>query len=89
METYELAEAAGRAAVSVDELDRLVELGIIEPDSEGRFTAGQVRRVGLVTSLVAAGIPLDDLGAATRSGRFSLDLLDAPAFERYSAYSDV
>ena len=40
-------------------------------------------------SLTAAGIPLEGLGAAIRSGQVSLDFLDAPAFERFSALSGV
>ena len=35
--------------------------------------------------LVGAGIPLDGLGTAIRTGRVSLDFLDAPAFERFAA----
>lgn len=89
MERYELAEAAQRAGISREELGRLVELGIIAPDAEGRLTAGHVRRVGLVKSLMAAGIPLDGLGAAIRGGQVSLDFLDAPVFERFSAFSGV
>ncbi len=89
METYEPAEAARRAGIGADELRRLVELGIVGAGADGRFTSGAVRRVGLVRSLVAAGVPLDGLGAAMRSGTFSLDFLDAPAFERFSALSDV
>ena len=75
--------------ISVDELGRLVELGILTPDAEQRFTPGDLRRAALVESLVAAGIPLDGLGAAIRSGAVSLDFLDAPAFERFSALSGV
>ena len=89
VERYEIDEAAERAGVSLDELRRLVELGIIAPDAEGRFTAGDVRRVGLVESLTAAGIPLDGLGAAIRSGQVSLDFLDEPVYERFSALSGV
>ena len=69
METYGIAEAAERAGSSVEELGRLVELGILKPDAEGRFTTGDVRRAGLVDSLAAAGIPLDGLGAAMQSGQ--------------------
>jgi adenylate cyclase len=43
----------------------------------------------MVRSLVAAGVPLDGLGAAMRSGMLSLDFLDAPAFERFSALSEI
>jgi adenylate cyclase len=89
VERYPLTEAAGRAGISPDELRRLVELGIIAPDAQDRFTAGHVRRVGLVESLTAAGIPLDGLGAAIRGGQVSLDFLDEPAYQRFSALSGV
>jgi class 3 adenylate cyclase/DNA-binding transcriptional MerR regulator len=89
VETYDLAEAAKRSGIDVDELSGLVELGILTPDAENRFAPGHLRRVGLVKSLLAAGIALEGLAAANRSGQVSLDFLDAPAFERFSALSDV
>lgn len=89
MVRYEIADAAVRAGVSVEELRRLVEAGILRPDDENRLTAGDVRRVGMLSSLTAAGIPLDGLGAAIRSGQVSLDFLDEPAYERFSALSGV
>lgn len=89
MVTYDLAEAAQRIGVSVAQLSRMVELGILTPDPDNQFTPGHLRRAGLVMSLTAAGIPLEGLGAAIRSGRISLDFLDAPAFERFSAFSGV
>jgi DNA-binding transcriptional MerR regulator len=69
---YDLAEAAERSGIKVDELRRFVELGIVTPDGEGRFTPGALRRAGLVKALIEAGIPLDGLGAAMRSGQVSL-----------------
>jgi adenylate cyclase len=89
VERYEIAEAAERIGVSVEELDHLVELGILRRDAENRFTAGDVRRAGLVKSLMTAGISLDDLGTAIRSGQISLDFLDQPAYERFSALGGV
>jgi adenylate cyclase len=89
VETYDLAEAAHRSGIGVDELDRLIELGILEPDADNRFTPGHLRRAALVKSLTASGIPLEGLGAAIRGGQVSLDFLDAPAFERFSALSGV
>lgn len=86
---YETAEAASRAGVSTDELGQLVEQGIVKPNGEGLFSSGDVRRVGMVRSLVSVGIPLDGLGVAMRNGHVSLDFLDAPAFERFSALSGV
>ena len=89
MERYETAEAAERVGVGVDELRRLVELGILEPDADDRFTPQHLRRAGLVHSLVAAGIPLDGLAAAITTGQVSLDFLDEPVYERFSALSGV
>jgi adenylate cyclase len=87
VDTYDLAEAAARIGVRVDELSRLCELGIITPDDGGRFTPGHLRRAGLVDSLVTSGIPLDGLAQAISGGRISLDFLDAPAFQRFSVLS--
>lgn len=89
MDTYDLAEAAQRIGTSADRLMRLAELGIIAPDADGRFAPRHLRRAGFVMSLAAAGIPLEGLGAAIRGGQVSLDFLDAPAFERFSAFSGV
>ena len=89
VEKYKIAEAAVRAGISVDELSRMVELGILRPDAEGRLTPGDTRRGALVSSLATAGIPLLGLGAAMQSGLVSLDFLDEPAYERFSALSGV
>ncbi len=89
METYEIAEAADRAGVSVEELSQLVELGILTPGAGSRFTPGDLRRAGLVMALTEAGIPVDGLAAAIRGRQVSLDFLDAPAYEQFSALSGV
>jgi hypothetical protein len=87
--SFNLGDAAARGGVSADELRQLVSLGIVTPASDDRFTSGDVRRISMVHAVVAAGISLDGLGAAVREGKISLSFLDAPAFERFSAYSDV
>lgn len=89
MTTYALPEAAERAGISIDELRRLVELGIIAPDADGRCRSGDVRRAELVANLVDSGISLEDLGAAMRGGTVSLAFLDAPAFDRFSPLSST
>ena len=89
METFDRAEAARRIGISSDELNRWVELGILTPEPGQRFTSGHLRRAGLVVSLLGAGIPKEGLGAAARSGQVSLTFLDAPAFQRFSAFSGV
>jgi len=85
VERYARAEAAQRAGVSVEELSRLVELGILEPDAKDQFSEGDVRRVGVVQNLVAAAIPLDLLADALRSGELSLDFVDDPAYSLFAS----
>ena len=85
VDTFEIGEAAARTGITVAELRQLVELGILTPGADGRFTTGDVRRIGLVESVVAAGIPLDGLGEAIRNGQVSMAFLDARAFDRFAA----
>jgi hypothetical protein len=85
VETFDLEEAAARAGLSPAELTHLVTLGVITPDAAGRFGARHLRRVSMVRSLIAAGIDVDGLAAAIQRGAVSLDFLDAPAFDRFSA----
>lgn len=79
METYDIAEAAARTGISVEELRRLCELGMLAPEADERFTPGHLRRAGLILSLVGSGIPLEGLSEAIRGGQVSLDFLDAAA----------
>ncbi len=88
MERYEIAIAAERAGASVDELRHLVELGILQPDGDGRFSDGDVRRVGVVHSVVAASIPLDLLASALRSGDLSFDFIDDPAYSLFASFTN-
>ena len=87
MERYELAEAADRAGISPDELRGLVERGILQPDVAGRFTEADVRRVGVVQSIVAAGIPIDLLADTLRSGGFSLAFMDDPSYSLFTSFT--
>ena len=87
MTWYSRNEAAERAGVEVPYLARLVDLGIVTPDGEGRFSNGDVRRAAMATSLEGAGIPLDAVGDALARGALSLDFLDAAAYERFASLS--
>ena len=55
-------EAAERAGVGPEYVERLVDLGIVAPAEHDRFSTGDVRRVLMVRSLESAGIAL---GVAT------------------------
>ncbi len=80
-------DAAGRAGVEPSYLVRLVDLGILTPDTPDRYSDGDVRRVLMAKSLEGAGIPLDAVAAATQRGALSLAFLDAESYERFAALS--
>ena len=79
---------AERAGSTVEEIRQLVELGILQPDVDGRFTEGDVRRIGVVQDLVASSIPLDLLAGALQTGDFSLDFVDHPSYNLFASYAD-
>ena len=89
MAGYGKQEAAERADVSVEFLDRIVALGIIGPADDGTFGTGDIRRVSLVRALDESGIPLDGLAEALKQGKLSLDFLDRPEYDRFVGLSDV
>ena len=86
---YSRQEAAERAGVGVDDLSRLVDLGILEPAEGDRFSIGDVRRVALLQSFVVAGIPLDGLATQMRKGDLSLAWLDSPAFDTFASFTGI
>ena len=77
-----------RAGVEVDFVARLVELGVLSPTADG-FTTADIRRVRLVHSLQAGGLPLDAMAEALRLGKFSFDFVEQPAYERIAAQTDL
>ena len=84
-----LSAGCGGPRIGLDDLDRLVELGLITPDDEDQLKEGAVRRVGLIASLTGGGIPIEALATALEAGLVSLDFLDDPAYEHFSALSPV
>ena len=51
MESISRQEAAEQAGVSVEQVSQLLELGFLRPRADDRFTAGDVRRIGIVRDL--------------------------------------
>ncbi|MGH2392850.1 MAG: hypothetical protein ACRDGH_05040, partial [Candidatus Limnocylindria bacterium] len=88
MVDYSRQEAAERAGVSLEDLNQLVELGILSPAKGDRFTSGDNRKAEMVQSLTAAGLPMEDLAAAIGRGALSLDFVEQPGYERFTALSD-
>ena len=89
MSDYSLEDAARRAGVETADVRRFVELGVVRPKQPNRFTAGDIRQIGLVATIADGGLPLDGLADQIQRGRISLDFLSSPAFDHFSALSDV
>jgi adenylate cyclase len=82
-------DVARRAGVDPAYVDRLVELGILEPRPGDAFSEGDVRRARWIRSLERAGVSLDGMAAAVRQGALSFAFLDVPAFDRFALLSDT
>ena len=80
-------ELAERAGVGADYVDRLVQLRILTPGDGDGFSMGDLHGARLIHSLDRAGIPLDEIAAAVRSGHLSFAFFDLPNFDRFSAIS--
>jgi len=77
-------EAADRAGVPVDVIDRYVQLGLLTPRADDRFSGGDVRRVIVGQTFATAGIPLEALVEFIARGEASLAFLDSSLYERFA-----
>jgi adenylate cyclase len=69
-------EIARRLGVPVEEVDRLLAIGVLVVDDDDLLDPGDIHRVRLLSGFEDAGIPLDALIAADRAGRISLRYYD-------------
>jgi adenylate cyclase len=82
-------ELAERAGVSVDYLDRLVELRIVSPgDGDSPFSGGDVRRARFVHGLEQGGVPLEAVGSAVESSDLSFAFFDASYWDRFGGLAE-
>jgi len=84
---YPISEAAKRAGLEPAYLEKLAALGLVTRPAAG-YTKGQIRRARLVDALERAGIPLEGLADAVRTGELSLDFVETPSYESFAALSD-
>jgi adenylate cyclase len=84
---YSRQEAARRAGVGPDYVDRLVEVGILTPGPGDAFSPGDLRRARWVHGLEQAGLPLEGMAAAVRDGALSFSYLDVTVFDRFAQLS--
>ena len=69
-------ELAARLGVDAARVDRLVDIGAIQPAPDGRFDPRDVHRVRLLVAFEDAGVSLDGVLAASRAGRISMAYYD-------------
>src|SRR5919198_358613 len=85
LSAWELADLAG---VTEAEVDRLVGLGIlVARDGPSPFLPADAQKVRLATACEQAGLPMDGIAAAIRSGRLSFAFLEAAPFRRWAVRS--
>jgi adenylate cyclase len=85
---YDANGAAARAGVPAEYITRLLDLGILTVETDGRLSIGDVRKVQVIRAVEEAGVSLESLAAATREGVMSLDFIDAVGYEVFAALTD-
>jgi adenylate cyclase len=89
MGEFTLDEVAIRAECGPAEIAELIELGIMAPDPDGRFSRGHVRRARIVRALERSGIPLEGIAEGIRRRLFGLEFVDTPTYERFDPLGDT
>jgi adenylate cyclase len=88
MNALSAAGLADLAGVSVAEVERLVELGVlVARDGAGPFLETDVPKVRLATACEQAGLPMAGIAAAIRSGRLSFAFLEASPYRQWAVRS--
>lgn len=83
-EAFGEQDLADRAGVGLDEVRRLVELGILVSREGGSpFRSGDVRRIRLVLACERAGLSLGAIGQAVAAGKLSFAFLDLSSYARW------
>jgi adenylate cyclase len=67
---------AERSGASPAHIERLVELGILSPYTDGSFRPSDIQRVKMIDALERSGISVEDIGKAVTSGHLSFAFLD-------------
>jgi adenylate cyclase len=77
-------ELAQRAGVSIDFVDRLLELRIVSPgEGDPPFSGGDVRTAHFILGLEQGGVPLEAVGSAVGSGALSFEFFEASYWDRF------
>jgi hypothetical protein len=88
MKELSAAGLADLAGVTEPEVEQLVELGILVPrDGAGPFGETDVQKVRLAPACERAGLPMEGIASAIRSGRLSFAFLEAAPYRRWAVRS--
>ena len=72
------AELAARAAVSLEQVQRLTELGVVQArDADAGFRPIDVQRIRIAEAFVDSGLALEDLGRLVAEGHVTFPNLEA------------
>jgi adenylate cyclase len=72
------AELAARAAVSLEQVQRLAELGVIQAmEADRGFRSIDVQRIRIAEAFAASGLPVEDLGRLVTEGHVTFPNLEA------------
>jgi hypothetical protein len=75
--------------VSVEQVVRLTELGLLDGDEQAGYPDSDIRRIQLVLTLERAGLPLEGLGRLVRERHFPLGFIDQAGEPVFAPLSDV
>jgi adenylate cyclase len=88
MAEYTRVEAAHRAGLDADYLDRLIGLGLLEPDADDRLVTTDIRKAQMLRTLEDAGIRPEHVAEGLEKAGLSLAFLESPVYERFATLSD-
>jgi len=80
------ADLSVRAGTTTEQIRRVVAVGIVAPDEQGLFRAGDIQRVRLAEAFERSGISLESIGQAIASGHLSFSFVDL-LFPEVMAYT--
>jgi adenylate cyclase len=85
---YSRAQIVARAGVDAPFVDRLRDLGMISAAPGDRYTEGDVRRIRILHSLEAAGMPMHAVAEGMRRGVIGLGFVDDPAYRLFTGLTN-
>ncbi|HSK07195.1 MAG TPA: adenylate/guanylate cyclase domain-containing protein [Acidimicrobiia bacterium] len=72
----QIDELASEAGASVELIERLTEIGVLRPQPDGWYGAGDLIRLEALNAFLDAGVSVDQLAAALTEGVFTFEYLD-------------